>query len=45
MTEEETSNTYTMLPWEQLPLKARRNRKHMYNYLKSVFDPETTDES
>ena len=44
MTEEET-NTYTMLPWEQLPLKARRNRKHMYNYLKSVFDPETDESS
>ena len=39
MTEEET-NTYTMLKWEQLPLKVRRNRKHMYEYLKSVFDPE-----
>ena len=44
MAKEETSNTYTMLSWEQLPLKVRRNRKHMYEYLKSVFDPET-DES
>lgn len=44
MTDEETTTeTFELLPWEQLPLKVRRNRKHMYNYLKSVFDPE--DES
>jgi len=41
--EETTTNEFELLEWEQLPLKVRRNRKHMYNYLKSVFDPE--DES
>ncbi len=41
MTEEETTtNEFELLEWEQLPLKVRRNRKHMYNYLKSVLDPE-----
>ena len=39
MTEEETT-TPTMLDWEELPLKVRRNRKHMYNYIKSVLDPD-----
>ena len=38
MADEET--TPTMLKWEELPLKVKRNRKHMYEYLKSVFDPE-----
>lgn len=33
----------TMDDWEDLPLKVRRNRKHMYNYLKSVLFP--TDDS
>lgn len=37
MAEDETP---TMLDWEDLPLKVRRNRKHMYNYLKSVLFPE-----
>lgn len=45
MAEEETTNTYSLLEWEKLPLKVRRNRKHMYNYLKSVLDPEESDES
>ena len=38
--EETTTNEFELLEWEQLPLKVRRNRKHMYNYLKSVLDPE-----
>ena len=36
MTEEETP---TLADWEDLPLKVRRNRKHMYEYLKSVLSP------
>ena len=42
MTEEEetTTTTFELADWEDLPLKVRRNRKHMYEYLKSVFDPE-----
>ena len=38
MAEEETG--FELLDWEELPIKVRRNRKHMYNYLKSVLDPE-----
>ena len=46
MTEEETTTTtFELADWENLPIKVRRNRKHMYNYLKSVLDPEETDES
>ena len=41
MADEETP---TMLDWEELPLKVRRNRKHMYNYLKSVLVPDNDDE-
>ena len=37
MTEEE--ETQTLADWEDLPLKVRRNRKHMYEYLKSVLSP------
>lgn len=37
MAEDETP---TMAEWEDLPLKVRRNRKHMYNYIKSVLFPE-----
>lgn len=44
MSTEETNNTYNLLAWEELPLKVRRNRKHMYEYLKSVFD-STEEES
>ena len=40
MAEDETP---TMMDWEDLPLKVRRNRKHMYNYLKSVLFPEDED--
>ncbi len=35
--------TPTLLDWEDLPLKVRRNRKHMYNYLKSVLSPSQDD--
>ena len=34
------NETPTLLDWEDLPLKVRRNRKHMYNYIKSVLFPE-----
>ena len=40
MAEDETP---TMDDWEDLPLKVRRNRKHMYNYIKSVLFPENED--
>ena len=40
MAEDETP---TMDDWEDLPLKVRRNRKHMYNYLKSVLFPDSED--
>lgn len=39
MTEEQEE----MLEWEDLPLKVRKNRKHMYNYLKSIIQPETDE--
>ena len=41
MTEEEetTTTTFELADWEDLPLKVRRNRKHMYEYLKSVLSP------
>lgn len=35
-----TDEQNKLLNWEDLPLKVRRNRKHMYNYLKSVLSPE-----
>lgn len=35
-----TDEQNKLLDWEDLPLKVRRNRKHMYNYLKSVLSPE-----
>lgn len=35
MTEEENN---PMSAWENLPLKVRRNRKHMYNYLRAFFE-------
>lgn len=41
---EETTNTITLAKWEDLPLKVRRNRKHMYNYIKSAIDPEEESE-
>ena len=37
MAEDETPS---MADWEDLPLKVRRNRKHMYNYIKSVLFPD-----
>lgn len=37
--------TPTMLDWEDLPLKVRRNRKHMYEYLKSVLSPTSNDDA
>ena len=40
MAEDETPS---MADWEDLPLKVRRNRKHMYNYLKSVLFPTDED--
>lgn len=40
MTEEQSE----MLEWEDLPLKVRKNRKHMYNYLKSIIQPENDSE-
>ena len=41
MADEETP---TMMDWEDLPLKVRRNRKHMYNYIKSVLFPTDDNE-
>ena len=43
MTEEET--TFELADWEDLPIKVRRNRKHMYNYLKSVLSPSTEEDA
>lgn len=40
MTEEQNE----MLEWEDLPLKVRKNRKHMYNYLKNIIQPEKDNE-
>jgi hypothetical protein len=34
------NETPVLEDWEDLPLKVRRNRKHMYNYIKSVLFPE-----
>jgi len=34
----------TLLDWEDLPLKVKRNRKHMYEYIKSVLFPDSEDE-
>ena len=30
--------TFDFLEWQELPLKVRRNRKHMYNYIVSVLN-------
>ena len=37
------NETPTMMDWEDLPLKVRRNRKHMYIYIKSVIYPDNED--
>ena len=34
------NETPVLEDWEDLPLKVRRNRKHMYEYIKSVLFPE-----
>lgn len=37
------NETPVLEDWEDLPLKVRRNRKHMYNYIKSVLYPDNED--
>ena len=31
------------LPWEELPLEVKRNKKHMYEYLVSVLNDSESD--
>ena len=38
------NETPVLEDWEDLPLKVRRNRKHMYNYIKSVLFPEDEEQ-
>ena len=39
------NETPVLEDWEDLPLKVRRNRKHMYEYLKSVLSPTSNDDA
>ena len=38
-----TEETPVLEDWEDLPLKVRRNHKHMYEYIKSVLYPDSED--
>ena len=39
------NETPVLVAWEGLPLKVRIDRKHMYEYIKSVLYPDNEESS